>query len=253
MDPQTWQIVADEWKKAGMSDHGIAGVLANIQKESNFDHTLRHPDQPRFGGEAHYAHGLYQEGGDEWNNYDKWLQGRNWQDPRLQSQFAAENLRDNPQYKGVWNAMMNASSPSVAASNYAAGYLKPARQYLTQRIADFQRNGVSTLDDWTSGKINSSTPSASKMYASSAVAPPLAAGNAPVPSSDPAPQTGEAPGSDTAPLAKALASTMERQPLEPPPMQQMQPIQRPPMSQMQAQMLRNMMAGITQDENVGTV
>jgi hypothetical protein len=44
---------------------------------------LRHADQPKFGGEAHFAHGLYQEGGTEWNNYDKWMQanhpGENWQ------------------------------------------------------------------------------------------------------------------------------------------------------------------------------
>ena len=40
---------------------GIAGILANVQSESRFNPNLKHPDQPRFSGEAHFAHGLYQE------------------------------------------------------------------------------------------------------------------------------------------------------------------------------------------------
>lgn len=56
---------AREWEGAGMSPTGTAGVLANIGEESSFDPTLRHADQPHYGGEAHFAHGLYQEGGAE--------------------------------------------------------------------------------------------------------------------------------------------------------------------------------------------
>jgi hypothetical protein len=67
------RTVADEWRKAGMSEAGVAGLMANINEESRFDPTLRHADQPRWGGEAHFAHGLYQEGGQEWLNYEKWL------------------------------------------------------------------------------------------------------------------------------------------------------------------------------------
>ena len=61
-------IVADAWRKAGMSDAGIAGLMANISEELAFNPTLRHADQPKFGGEAHFAHGLYQEGGTESNH-----------------------------------------------------------------------------------------------------------------------------------------------------------------------------------------
>jgi len=139
-------VVADEWGKAGMSEAGIAGVLANIQEESAFDPTLRHPDQPHFSGEAHFAHGLYQEGGTEWNNYSAWLQknypGQDWRDPRLQSRFAAWNLKNN--YPKVWEAMRTGDAQAAAAS-YTTGYLKPAVQYQQSRIAGFRQRGIPTV------------------------------------------------------------------------------------------------------------
>jgi hypothetical protein len=150
-------IVADEWRKVGMSDAGIRGVLANIKEESSFDPTLRHADQPRFSGEAHFAHGLYQEGGDEWNNYAKWLNGRDWRDPRLQSQFAAENLKKN--YPKVW-AQMNQSDAQQAAAAYVRGYLKPKAEYQASRVAGFQRRGIPTLDQFGVGKATASTGAA---------------------------------------------------------------------------------------------
>jgi hypothetical protein len=70
-------------RKGGMS----VGVFANVGDESGFNPNLRHPDQPHYGGEAHYAHGLYQEGGAEWNNYAAWIAKEhpdgNWRDPAL--------------------------------------------------------------------------------------------------------------------------------------------------------------------------
>jgi hypothetical protein len=141
--------VVDEWRKAGMSDAGIAGVLANIKEESNFDPTLRHPDQPHFGGEAHFAHGLYQEGGDEWNHYSRWLSqnapGADWRDPRLQSKFAAENLRQN--YPAVWKRMQEGDR-LTAAEAYVRGYLKPAARYQESRVAGFRRGGIPGLESY---------------------------------------------------------------------------------------------------------
>ena len=120
--------VVAAWRAAGMSDAGIAGILGNVQQESNFNPRSRVPDQPRFGGEAHFAHGLYQEGGTEWNNYAAWLgkyhPGADWRDPALQSVFAAENLKKN--YPGVWARLKNAGSPEEAARIYERGYEKPA-------------------------------------------------------------------------------------------------------------------------------
>jgi hypothetical protein len=120
--------VAAAWRAAGMSEAGVAGILGNVQQESNFNPSSRAPDQPHFGGEAHFAHGLYQEGGTEWNNYAAWLQrfhpGADWRNPDLQSTFAAENLK--ARYPGTWEAMKNAKTPEEAAEIYERGYLRPA-------------------------------------------------------------------------------------------------------------------------------
>lgn len=135
------QIMTDEWGKMGMPSVGVGGVHLNVGDESGFNPSLRHPDQPRWGGEAHYAHGLYQEGGAEWNRYEGWLKDQgldpntSWQDPRLQSRFAAWNLKTN--YPQVWDRMVNAKTPGEAAVAYLRGYLKPAQQYQDQRAAKY--------------------------------------------------------------------------------------------------------------------
>jgi len=130
------KIVYEELMKGGLSPSGASGIMANIRDESGFDPTLRHPDQPRFGGEAHYAHGLYQEGGDEWNNYAKWLAGRDWADPRLQTQFLVERLRTG--YPTVLDAM-NKGTNEQAAIAFLRGYLKPAERYQVERSTRYGR------------------------------------------------------------------------------------------------------------------
>ncbi len=145
--------VAQGWAAAGMSPAGIAGVLANIREESNFNPALRHPDQPHWSGEAHYAHGLYQEGGQEWLNYMAWLgkyhPGADWRDPGLQTAFAAENLKIH--YPKVWERMLHAHSAAEAAAAYASGYLKPAAPYLHSRIEKFMSRGVPGIESYTGG------------------------------------------------------------------------------------------------------
>jgi hypothetical protein len=202
--PPMWQTVSDSWGGQGMSPIGTAGVLANIRDESNFNPTLRHPDQPNWGGEAHYAHGLYQEGGEEYNNYSKWLQqnhpesGGDWNHPlaqsgKNQSDFAAWNLKTN--YPKVWAAMNNATSPGQAAVIYAQGYLKPAAGPLQSRVQSYLR-GVPTLDDYASGNANYS-PSAiqsAQGAVPSAAAPSPAAASPPALASSPAPQQGATSG-----------------------------------------------------------
>jgi hypothetical protein len=122
--------------------------MANIGEESAFNPTLRHADQPAFGGEAHFAHGLYQEGGTEWNHFAAWIgknyPGADWRDPKLQSEFAAWNLKTN--YPGVWNRMSHGNKEQAAAA-YAAGYLKPAARYLSSRLGKFS-HGVPGLDHY---------------------------------------------------------------------------------------------------------
>jgi hypothetical protein len=141
--------VVDELRKAGLSDEAIAGILANIGSESSFDPTLRHPDQPKYGGEAHYAHGLYQEGGAEWNNYARWLRenhpGESWQDPRLQTQFLIHRLRTG--YPKLWEKLKH-SGRTGAAIAFLREYLKPAQRHQNERSRQYQK-GLPGVEDYT--------------------------------------------------------------------------------------------------------
>lgn len=126
---ETAKVTAQQFRDAGLPESGVAGILGNVQQESNFNSRSRSPDQPRFSGEAHYAHGLYQEGGTEWNNYSAWLTknypGRSWTDPRLQNEFLIQNLQKN--YPRVWSKLKD---PNVSVEEktlaFQSGYLKPA-------------------------------------------------------------------------------------------------------------------------------
>jgi hypothetical protein len=140
------KTVTGELKAQGFSDNAIAGILYNINQESGFDPTLRHPDQPRFGGEAHYAHGLFQEGGDEYNQMAAYLGNREvpgkWHDPLEQTRFVAGRLKGeigNAQYADVMKRLQSASTPEEAARVFASGYLKPADRYLASRYSDIDR------------------------------------------------------------------------------------------------------------------
>jgi hypothetical protein len=61
--------MANEASRAGAPENAIRGLNMAVYDESKFNPFSREADQPKFGGEAHYAPGLFQEGGDEWNNY----------------------------------------------------------------------------------------------------------------------------------------------------------------------------------------
>lgn len=135
-------IVTNALRQGGLNNNAIQGILYNINAESSFDPSLRHPDHPGVPGEAGYAHGLYQEGTDEWNKYSRWLRGRDWRDPQLQTQFLVENLRTSPEYRGLWNRLQNAQSPEQAASDFASMYLRPSRANLAKRLADIRAGGT---------------------------------------------------------------------------------------------------------------
>jgi hypothetical protein len=141
--------VADELRKGGLSEEAIAGILANIGSESNFDPTLRHPDQPGFTGEPHYAHGLYQEGGAEWNNYSRWLRenhpGKSWQDPRLQTQFLLHRLQTG--YPKLWEKLKH-SGRTGAAIAFLREYLNPAKRHQNERARQYQK-GLPGVEDYT--------------------------------------------------------------------------------------------------------
>ena len=145
------QTMVQGFRAAGMSDNAIRGIMANVKDESGFDPTLRHPDQPKWGGEAHYAHGLFQEGGAEWNHFNGWMQENHphedWRNPKLQTEFLAENLKTN--YPQVWKAMNN-GTPEQAAQVFVNGYLKPRADFAASRTAQYGR-GVPEIDDFLHG------------------------------------------------------------------------------------------------------
>ena len=133
--------------RGGMTPNAVAGLERNVRDESNFNYNLRHPDQPGFSGEARFAHGLYQEGGDEWNNFVKWIDqnhpGSDWRDPKLQTQYTVERLQDpsRPDYNRTFAGMNAAPNSGVAADQFLRGYLKPAEQYREARSASYLRDG----------------------------------------------------------------------------------------------------------------
>jgi hypothetical protein len=139
------------FRAGGANDNSIRGILRNVNDESRFDPTSRHPDQPRWSGEAHYAHGLFQEGGQEWNNYDAWLKkehpGADWRDHKLQSEFLVQNLKDN--YPQVWDKMQN-GTPEEASQAFLHGYLKPRADLAAARHEKYGQ-GTPTIEDFANG------------------------------------------------------------------------------------------------------
>jgi hypothetical protein len=140
------RTVTNELKAQGFSDNAIACILYTVGKESAFDPTSRVADQPRYGGEAHYAHGLFQEGGDEYNQMAAHLRNREtpgvWHDPLEQTRFVAGRLKGeigNAQYADTMKALQNARTPEEAARVFASGYLKPAANQLSARYYDINR------------------------------------------------------------------------------------------------------------------
>ena len=144
------QTVANELRKKGWSENAINGILYNIGQESSFDPTLRHPDQPRFSGEAHYAHGLYQEGGSDWYVWERQMRARGidpatgWSDPKEATRFMDSNI--NPKVKAAMNA---AKTPEEAADIFASHYLRPAAPYLASRRRNIYSGGVKRTEQYT--------------------------------------------------------------------------------------------------------
>lgn len=141
-------IVASTARQGGLTNNnGIQGILWNIGQESGFNPAnVTRGDQwkhPQYRGtEANNAHGLYQEGAGEWNKYARWLNGRDWRDPKLQTQFLVQNIRQH--YPSLWAKLQNARSPEEAAAAFATYYLKPAPGNLINRLARIRR-GISQI------------------------------------------------------------------------------------------------------------
>lgn len=158
-DPQA--LLRAKLASAGYSPQAISGIAYNVGRESGWDSTLRHPDQPHFGGEAHYAHGLFQEGGDEWNRYQQGLNGRDWRDPGNQIDYVVSRLQ-SPDYAHTQAGLQNAQTPEQAASVFMNGYLRPASWAAASRQQDINK-GIGDGFNVPSHPYTPGTPSGAPM------------------------------------------------------------------------------------------
>jgi hypothetical protein len=137
--------------RGGMNPNAIGGLMPNIRDESGFNPALSHWDptaSERARGdrsEGTFSHGLYQERGEEWNKYKDWVAqnypGYDWRDPKLETQFLAQNLQ-SPEYQKVFDRMQSADRPGTAAASFVSGYLKPAKEYENARVAAYLGGGA---------------------------------------------------------------------------------------------------------------
>jgi hypothetical protein len=251
--------MADPYVQAGL-DAGLPPELAAympryVQVESDFKPNAKTgkytgllqmgPDEiQRYGG-----NGL-QHGASMYADNAKWFQAQYGRQPTpTELYMVAQQGRG-----GITNHINNPDTPAwtnMANTGEGRSMRDPAAWGKTTIVGNggnVNQSSQQYLDMWRNKIEGRPIPNGSQ-YASSAVAPPLAAGNAPASPSDPAPQTDGSPGTDPNPLAKSLATVMQQQPLQHAEFAPLQPIRRPPMGQMQAQMLRNMMAqGMMNDQ-----
>jgi hypothetical protein len=109
------------------------GIYYNINAESGWNPYNRHEDQPKFGGEAHYSHGLFQEGGSDTQPLMDYAigKGKQWTDPSVQTQYVFEG---NPKGQEFLKKYGQSQDWREVAAGFAKDYLKPREDYLQDRI-----------------------------------------------------------------------------------------------------------------------
>lgn len=154
--------VATSLRAAGYTDNAIAGILRNAQHESSMDpSSITRNDQPNYRGtEAAHGHGLFSEGGAEFNNMQAWMQKNypngHWSDPKIQAEWIAARLKQG--YPQLDATMRNPNTTrEQAAQAFLNGYLKPAEQHRIRRNADYAR-GVPGIEHFTGPAAPAKTP-----------------------------------------------------------------------------------------------
>jgi hypothetical protein len=155
---QNAAIVADVFRKAGASEEGIAGMMANIQSESAFK-----GGATEAGGTGV---GLWQFSGTSANSEKgRFLaamkeQGKDWRDPKAQAEYQIENLQKN--YPNVWKEMQTHAAAGQQAADYLLGYERPkgtriidgkpvaTGSYALQRQQEYL-GGVPSVSSYTGG------------------------------------------------------------------------------------------------------
>ena len=165
---QTAQTVANAFREAGYSEAAIAGVLKNVEEESSFKADERHFDQPKFAGtEAGYAHGLFQMGGTEWNDYAAHLKKKGldpmtaWKDPKEQASYLAQRIKTHPGYRELNKILSDPkTTKEQAAQAFVRLYERPSKENLRRREEHYAK-GVPDVEKYTGPKTGETPPPAS--------------------------------------------------------------------------------------------
>ena len=136
-------IIAVLFRKAGASEEGLAGLLANATSES----ALRPGVKGGFG-----EIGLWQFLGNEERRYIDWVKknypGGNWADRKLQAEYMPLNLKEH--YPELWKELQSHTPAGQQAADFVSKYEHPARIYEEQRRNKYLR-GVSPVEHYTGG------------------------------------------------------------------------------------------------------
>jgi hypothetical protein len=143
------QIITDAFRAIGFSDDVIAGVLRNVQSESRFN--------PRAVGSGAGEISMFQFNADNKAAYLRWLNGRDQNDPRLQTEFALKLLQTR-RYRALFERLLHGGlSKEQAALAWLHGYEQPSKYYENQRAGEYA-GGVPNLEHYLPKKKAETTP-----------------------------------------------------------------------------------------------
>jgi hypothetical protein len=130
----------------GLPAHVAEGIVMNAADESGFDPSINEQNPTVPGSRGGF--GLMQWTGPRRDALEHYAQqsGRPVDDPDLQLDFLVEELH-GPE-KAAFDKTMATSSPQDAAAAFATSFLRPAKQHLDRRVADYT-GGAS--GDWPMG------------------------------------------------------------------------------------------------------
>jgi hypothetical protein len=130
----------------GLPAHVAEGIVMNLGDESGFDTSINEtaPTVPGSRG----GFGLAQWTGPRREALEQYAaqSGRATDDPDVQLDFLVDELH-GPE-SGAFKAVMTTGTPGDAAAAFASKFLRPAKQHLDRRVADY--TGGSS-QDWPMG------------------------------------------------------------------------------------------------------
>ena len=160
----------------GLPEHVAAGIVWNLEDESGLNSGINEAAPTVPGSRGGY--GLAQWTGPRRNALEAYAadRGADVSDPSMQLDFLVSELQ-GPEGR-AYDRLMATSTPEDAAAAFATDFLRPAKQHLDRRVADY-RGGNALADFPLYGEAPRPAPNALAAYTP-----------APQPSFGPAPQPG---------------------------------------------------------------